>query len=167
MAGCSAPVQEGVKTNDTVRVLYTLSFQDGTEFQSNVNGTPLEFTVGSGQVIPGFDDAVRGMTPGMTKTISIGADAAYGLYRSQLVYTMDTDKALAISEKLKQEGNYHVIQYPVIGPVVMWEKPDGDVGYIRFTNITDETITIDENHPLAGKDLIYEITLVEIVHPGT
>lgn len=163
-AGCTGPQQAGVKANDTIQVFYTVSFPDGTEFQSNVNGTPLEFTVGSGDVIAGFDEAVIGMTPGSTKTVTISPEKGYGPYRQQLVYDMDTRQVIAFAEELKAEGNFQVIQYPAIGPVAIWKKPEGNIGYIRFTNVTNATTTVDENHPLAGKDLIFEITLVQIVN---
>lgn len=162
-AGCTGPQQAGVKTNDTVRVFYTLSFPDGTEFQSNVNGTPLEFTVGSGKVIAGFDKAVIGMTPGMTKTVTISKEEAYGPYRQELVNALETEQVLGKIKQLEADGNYREIEYPEIGTVVLWQMPDGQIGYLRFTNITAETTTVDENHPLAGMDLVFKITLVEIV----
>ncbi len=162
-AGCTSPQQTGVKTNDTVRVFYSLSFPDGTEFESNVNGTPLEFTVGGGKVIPGFDKAVIGMTPGMTKTVSIPPEEAYGPYREVMVNTLETEKVLEKVKELEAMGNYREIDYPGIGTVVLWQMQNGQIGYLRFSNITATTTTVDENHPLAGKDLVFDITLVEIV----
>jgi peptidylprolyl isomerase len=150
-AGCTAPQQTGVKMNDTVRVYYTVSFPDGTVFQSNVNETPLEFTVGTGEVIAGFDEAVLGMTPGMTKTVTINPEKGYGEYRPELVRTISIDSVVSSFGKV-----------PEVGPIYLWEGEKGEVGYVRFSNVTSETITVDENHPLAGKDLIYEITLIEI-----
>lgn len=162
-AGCTAPQQAGVKTNDTVLVFYTVSFPDGTEFQSNVNGSPLEFTVGSGDVIAGFDEAVIGMTPGMTKTVTIGPEKGYGPHNASLVYVLDIEEARAMNKELQEKGNLQVINYPSIGPVVLWQGEGGQTGYLRFMNTTLETTTVDMNHPLAGKDLIFEITLVDIV----
>jgi peptidylprolyl isomerase len=162
-AGCTGSQQAGVKANDTVRVYYTVSFTDGTKFQSNVNGTPLQFRVGSGEVIAGFDDAVTGMTPGMTKTVTIPAEKGYGPYRDELVNVMDTEKVYEEVMKLQDAGNLHEIDYPVIGKVVLWQDPEGNIRYLRFTNITAETTTVDENPPLAGRDLVFEITLVDIV----
>ncbi|MDD1708454.1 MAG: FKBP-type peptidyl-prolyl cis-trans isomerase [Methanoregulaceae archaeon] len=163
-AGCTGPQQaEGVQANDTVRVNYTVSFTDGTKFQSNVNGTPLQFRVGSGEVIAGFDEAVIGMIPGMTKTVTISPENGYGPYRTELVNVMDTDQVRALNTDLQNAGNFKAVDYPGIGTVVLWQDKEGKIGYLRFTNITPETTTVDENHPLAGKDLVFEITLVDIV----
>jgi peptidylprolyl isomerase len=162
-AGCTSPQQAGVKANDTVRVYYTVSFTDGTKFQSNVNETPLEFTVGSGEVIAGFDEAVIGMMPGSTKTVTIPPEKGYGPYRDELVNVMDTEKVDEEVAKLRDAGNWLPIDYPVIGKVVLWQDPEGNIRYLRFTNITAETTTVDENPPLAGRDLVFEITLVDIV----
>jgi peptidylprolyl isomerase len=151
-AGCTGQQQAGVKANDTVSVFYTLSFPDGTVYQSNVNETPLEFTVGTGQVIAGFDEAIVGMTPGMTKTVTISPDKGYGPYRQELVNTISID---TVESAMGQR--------PEPGRVYLWQGDEGEIRYVRFSNVTSETITVDENHPLAGKDLIYEITLVDIV----
>ena len=162
-AGCTSTSPPGVKTNDTVRVYYTVSFSDGTKFQSNVNGTPLEFTVGSGEVIAGFDEAVIGMTPNTTKKVTIPPEKGYGPHRDDLVNVMDTEKVYEEIMKLQDAGNLHEIDYPVIGKIVLWQDPEGNIRYLRFTNITAETTTVDENPPLAGRDLVFEITLVDIV----
>jgi len=162
-AGCTGQQQAGVKANDTVRVFYTVSFPDGTEFQSNVNGTPLEFTVSSGDVIAGFDEAVIGMTPGTTKKVKVPPEKGYGPYRDELVNVMDTEKVYEEIMKLKDAGNWLPIDYPVIGEVNLWQDPEGNIRYLRFTNNPNETTTVDENPPLAGRDLVFEITLVEIV----
>lgn len=163
-AGCTSLQQAaGVQANDTVHVYYTVSFTDGTTFQSNVNATPLEFTVGSGEVIAGFDEAVIGMTPGMTKTVTIPPEKGYGPHRNELVNVMDTEKVYEEVLKLQNAGNLHEIDYPVIGKVILWQDPEGNIRYLRFSNITAETTTVDENPPLAGRDLIFEITLVDIV----
>jgi peptidylprolyl isomerase len=162
-AGCTGPQQAGVKTNDTIQVFYTVSFPDGTEFQSNVNGTPLEFTVGSGDVIPGFDEAVIGMTPGMTKIVTVSPEKGYGPHNASLVYVLGIEDARAMNKDLQEKGTIQVINYPSIGPVALWQGEEGQSGYLRFTNTTLETTTVDMNHPLAGRDLVFEITLVEIV----
>ena len=162
-AGCTGPQQAGVQANDTVRVYYTVSFTDGTKFQSNVNGTPLEFTVGSGEVIAGFDEAVVGMTPNTTKTVTIPPEKGYGPYRTEMVNVMDAEKVNAEIMKLREAGNLLKIDYPVIGEVYLWQDPEGNIRYLRFTNNNTETTTVDENPPLAGRDLVFEITLVDIV----
>ncbi len=167
VAGCSAPVQEGVKTNDTVKVRYTASFQDGTIFDTNVNSTPLEFTVGSGQVISGFDEAVIGMTPGTTKIVTIPPEKGYGLYNKSLVFRVDQAEVNEFLQDQESMGNLLGFQYPGIGSGYRWINSDGSPGYMRFFNATDTMVTVDLNNPLAGQDMVFEITLVEIVHPGT
>jgi FKBP-type peptidyl-prolyl cis-trans isomerase 2 len=76
---------------------------------------------------------------------------------------MDTEKVYEEVLKLQNAGNLHEIDYPVIGKVILWQDPEGNIRYLRFSNITAETTTVDENPPLAGRDLIFEITLVDIV----
>ena len=152
-SGCTSPPQQPVaQTGDTVQVYYSVSLSDGTMIESNENNTPLEFTIGNGTVIPGFEEAIVGLSPGQTKTVTIPPEKAYGPYQPELVKTLSTDMVLSSLGGL-----------PEIGPVYLWEGADGKVGYVRFSNITSETITVDENHPLAGKDLVFEITLVDIV----
>ena len=163
-AGCTSPLQAGVKTGDTIQVFYTVSFPDGTLFESNQNTTPLTFIAGSGSMIQGFDEAVIGMTPGQTRTVTIPPEKGYGLYQEDLVSVMDRGTVTRYLEELQMNNSIEVIEYPGIGPVLLWLIPDGRIGYLRFTNITDQTITVDENHPLAGKDLVFTITLVEIAN---
>ena len=167
VAGCSAPVQEGVKTNDTVKVRYTASFQDGTIFDSNVNSTPLEFTVGSRQVISGIEEAVLGMTPGTTKIVTIPPEKGYGLYNKSLVFRVDQAEVNEFLQDQESKGTLIGFQYPGIGSGYRWINSDGSPGYMRFFNATDTMVTVDLNNPLAGQDMVFEITLVEIVHPGT
>jgi len=167
VAGCSAPVQEGVKTNDTVKVRYTASFQDGMIFDSNVNRTPLEFTVGSRQVISGIEEAVLGMTPGTTKIVTIPPEKGYGLYNKSLVFRVDQAEVNEFLQDQESKGTLIGFQYPGIGSGYRWINSDGSPGYMRFFNATDTMVTVDLNNPLAGQDMVFEITLVEIVHPGT
>jgi peptidylprolyl isomerase len=162
-AGCTGIQQGGVKTNDTVRVFYTASFQDGTVFDTNVNGTPMEFTVGSGQVISGFDEAVIGMTPGLTKKVTIPPEKGYGIYNATNVYRVNQEDVTAFLEDLQSQGNLITFQYPGIGSGYSWRNPDGTLGSMQLTNISDGMVTVDLNNPLAGKDMVFEITLVEIV----
>lgn len=162
-AGCTGPQQVGVKENDTVRVFYTASFQDGTQFDSNVNMTPLEFTVGSGSMIPGFDEAVKGMTPGQTKTVVITPEQGYGRYNDSLVFRENQEEVDSFIREMESQGNLFVFSYPGIGSGYTYLTPDGDRGYIQMTNITGNMVTVDLNNPLAGKNLVFEITLVEIV----
>jgi peptidylprolyl isomerase len=164
-AGCTGTKQAGVKTNDTVRVLYTESFQDGTVFVTNVNSTPLEVTVGRGQVTPklGFDEALIGMTPGMTKTVTIPPEKGYGIYNASKVYRVSQEDVTTFLKDLQSEGNLIMFQYPGIGSGYSWTYPDGTSGSMQLTNITGGMVTVDLNNPLAGKSMVFEIRLVEIV----
>lgn len=137
------------KQGDTVRVHYTGTLGDGTVFDSSKDREPLEFGLGTGQVIPGFDQALTGMKPGESKKVTIAADEAYGPYRSELVMVVDrsefpADIAPSIGDQfeLSQEGQSFVV---------------------NVTDVTDQEVTLDANHPLAGKELTFELELVEIV----
>jgi FKBP-type peptidyl-prolyl cis-trans isomerase 2 len=138
------------KSGDRVRVHYSGFLEDGTVFDSSLDRDPLEFTLGEGMVIKGFEDAVMGMNEGESKTISIPSDEAYGPYRDDLV---------AVVERRMVPADID----PKVGLVLQLRTPDGQVTDVVVTEVTDETITIDANHPLAGKDLIFEIKLMEIL----
>lgn len=138
-----------VKTGDTVKVHYTGKLEDGTVFDTSVEDEPLEFTVGSGMVIPGFENAVVGMAPGETKVEKIPADQAYGEYQEEMV--MEVDR------------NYMPEDFePEVGQQIEIQRPSGEVIDVVITEISETAVTLDANHPLAGMDLIFEIQLVEI-----
>ena len=153
LAGCTSQPQVA-KINDTVRVDYTASLaKTGETFESSLNSSPIEFVVGTGQVIKGFDDAVIGMTPGQTKNnVFIPADQAYGQRNESLIYLVPKTGALA---------NYT----PVPGQVtyVTMKLPSGQTVRYPIIASNDTAVTIDANNPLAGQDLLFNITLVEIV----
>lgn len=152
-AGCTAQ-NEIAKVNDTVKVHYTASLaKTGETFESSLNGSPIEFVIGSGQVIKGFDDAVIGMSPGQTKTnVFIPVDQAYGPHRADLEYIVPKTGALVNYEPTPGQLTYvtmrlpnnQTVRYPIVGS-------------------NETTVTIDTNNPLAGQDLLFNITLVEIV----
>jgi len=162
LSGCTSQQTEA-KAGDTVKVHYTVSFIDGTEFQTTKNTTPLEFIIGTGAVIPGFDEAVVGMSPGQTKTVTVPSERGYGPHQAEMVNTVSTEGVKVALQELQQEGNLKEVSIPGLDPVYTWQKDDGTQGYLRFYNITPESTTVDENHPLAGKDLVFTITMVEIV----
>jgi peptidylprolyl isomerase len=137
------------KDGDTVKVHYTGTLGDGTIFDSSDGGDPLEFTLGDGGVIPGFEDAVRGMNVGETKTTTIPADEAYGPRESGAVLHVSRAQLPAGME-------------PEVGQQLGLEHPSGGMIPAVITGVDDESITIDANHPLAGEDLTFEIRLVEI-----
>lgn len=167
-AGCTSGQPEGAHAGDTVHVTYTLKLEDGTVFESNVNGTPLAVEVGSGKLIPGFDEALVGMNPGQTKTVTVPPEKAYGVHRSELVSEISTLKSVESFWNLRESGLLQPFNKPGFDSTFIWQNPqDGSIHYVTFLNITDTTVTVDENYPLAGKTLIFEITMLDIVPPET
>ncbi len=137
-------------TGDTVRVHYTGTHDDGTVFDTSSGREPLEFTIGSGQVIPGFDSAVDGMSPGDSETVKIPAEQAYGPHREEMM--LEADRAQVPAEL-----------DPQVGERLEIKQQDGQSIPVTVTAITETLITLDGNHPLAGQALTFEIELVEIV----
>ena len=138
------------KSGDTVRIHYTGTLDDGTEFDSSAGRDPLEFALGGGQVIPGFDSAVDGMAVGENKTVTIAADQAYGDRHEQLVQEVPKS---ALPDEIE----------PAVGMQLQSQSPEGHVMNLVITDVADETLTLDGNHPLAGQALTFAIELVEIV----
>jgi len=150
LAGCSGSNSEArAKDGDTVKVQYTGTLEDGSIFDTSVGGEPIEFTLGQGQLIPGFEKAVIGMKVGESKTVNIPVDDAYGPYRDDLV-------AVVGRENLPEGMN------PVVGQQLQITQADGSAIVVTVIKVSETTITIDANHPLVGKKLTFEITLVEI-----
>jgi FKBP-type peptidyl-prolyl cis-trans isomerase 2 len=139
-----------VKSGDTVKVHYTGKFSDGEVFDTSEGKEPLEFTVGSGQVIEGFDNGVIDLQPGDKTTIEIQADKAYGPVREDLIQQV---------EKKHFPENVSLEQ----GQFLELRQPDGGKLIVKIVDVNDENVTLDANHPLAGKDLTFEVELVEIV----
>jgi FKBP-type peptidyl-prolyl cis-trans isomerase 2 len=138
-----------IKDGDTIKINYTGTLDDGTVFDSSANhDESLEFTVGAGQVIPGFEDAVRGMEVGEEKTFRIEAAEAYGESNPNLTETVPSSLLQAGAE----------IQ---VGMTIMVGTADGNQMPAKITEVTDETITLDLNHPLAGMALTFSIKVVE------
>ncbi|WP_321504831.1 FKBP-type peptidyl-prolyl cis-trans isomerase [uncultured Methanoregula sp.] len=140
----------GARTGDIVSVYYTGTLDDGSVFYSNLNGTPLTFTMGDANLIAGFKEAITGMTPGMTKTIRIPYDKAYGPYRPELVHIVNRSTLPANMNPVA--GEYYTIR----------RTTDGANAYVRIINVTPSTVAWDENHDLAGKDLTYTITVTAV-----
>ena len=138
----------GAKTGDTVMIYYTGTYENGTVFDSNLNRDPLVFTIGNNTVIPGLEEAVIGMTPNSTKTVNISVDKAYGPYRPDLVQVVNRSILPSNIE-------------PVIGHVYTIERTsDHSIAYVRLLNFTNDTLTIDQNHLLAGQNLTFTIQFV-------
>ncbi|MBN1644128.1 MAG: peptidylprolyl isomerase [Dehalococcoidales bacterium] len=147
LTGCGT---KGVKNGDTVKVEYTLLLEDGSIFDTSVGGDPFEFTIGEGQVIDGFENAVKGMKFGESKTVTIPPSEAYGEYDEDLVQVVDrTD----LPEGLD----------PKVGDQLLATREDGSTGVVTVIEVSYTTITVDSNPALAGKTLTFEIKLLEIV----
>jgi len=138
------------KAGDTVRIHYTGTLEDGTQFDSSRGSEPLEFALGSGQVIPGFDSAVEGMNVGDEKSVTIEAAQAYGDRHEQLIQEVPKS---ALPDDLEA----------TVGMQLQSQSPDGQVMVFVVAAVGDDTITVDGNHPLAGLPLNFDIELVEIV----
>jgi peptidylprolyl isomerase len=137
------------KSGDTVKIHYTGTLDDGTEFDSSAGREPLEFSLGSGQVIAGFDNAVDGMTVGDSKTVTIPPGEAYGEQHEQLVQEVPKT---SLPDDMK----------PEVGMQLQSQGPDGQVMNLVIAEVAEESITVDGNHTLAGKALTFAIELVEI-----
>ncbi|MBN1165571.1 MAG: FKBP-type peptidyl-prolyl cis-trans isomerase [Methanospirillaceae archaeon] len=148
---------------DTVEVFYALSFPGGPVFESNDNKTPFVFTLGTGAVIAGFDDAVRGMVPGEKKTVIIPLSRGYGEKNENLIREIPLSEATEIITGFnKSNVTISLIPgYPC--PLIEYLPPEGKRERYLFTNIKNETVTLDTNRPLVGKDLEFTITLNRIV----
>ena len=138
-----------VKSGDTVRIHYTGTLTDGTVFDSSAGRDPLEFTVGSGQIIPGLDKAIPGMAVGDKKSVPVPADEAYGPHHPEGVTSVPRGD---IPAEIPLET----------GIQLQMSTPDGRQIPVTVTEVTAESVTLDANHQLAGKDLTFDIELVEI-----
>ncbi|HEY9661166.1 MAG TPA: peptidylprolyl isomerase [Allocoleopsis sp.] len=137
------------KLGDTVAVHYTGKLDDGTVFDSSEGQDPLQFAIGSGSLIPGFEQAVIGMNPGDSKTAQIPAGEAYGDYHPEMVLVVDRQQVppdMPLS----------------VGTQLQIQQQGGQVIPVIVTDVSDGAVTLDANHPLAGEDLTFEIRLVEI-----
>ncbi len=139
-----------VEKGDTVIIGYTGKLEDGTVFDSTDGKNPLEFTVGDGDVVPGLEEGVLGMAPGETKTIIVPPEKAYGPHLKERVRDFDRKK---IPENFQPEVGHRLQMYradglPFVGTVVA---------------VSETSLTMDYNHPLAGKTLVFETTLIAIL----
>ncbi|HEX7365142.1 MAG TPA: peptidylprolyl isomerase [Dehalococcoidia bacterium] len=150
VAGCSSAPAATAKDGDVVQVNYTGTLADGTVFDSSVGRTPLEFTVGAGQVIPGFENAMLGMKVGEKKTVNIPAAEAYGPRLDNMEIQVSRDRIKTVEEL-------------AVGQVLTTVGANGEQYQFTVMAISDNgTITLDGNHPLAGKDLTFEIELLKL-----
>lgn len=138
-----------VKSGDLVAIHYTGTLLDGTTFDSSDGRDPLEFTVGSGQIIPGLDAALPGMETGDKKKVQVPCDQAYGPLNPQM------------RQAVPREGIPADIPLEV-GTQLQMQTPDGQAMPVMVVEVDEATVTLDANHPLAGKDLTFDIELVRI-----
>jgi FKBP-type peptidyl-prolyl cis-trans isomerase 2 len=138
-----------VKENNTVKIHYTGKLQDGQVFDSSLEREPLEFTIGGGQIIPGLESGLIDMKVNDKKTIEIPQAEAYGDVKEELFQEVPKDQ-------LPQEIT------PEVGMGLVAKNPDGSERQLRVAEVKDSSIIIDANHPLAGKDLIFDVEVMEI-----
>ena len=137
------------KNGDRVKVHYTGKLDDGTVFDSSVDREPLEFNIGEGQLIVDFEQAVIDMNPGESKTIKIPFDNAYGPHRDEMLIVVNRSQ---FPESLE----------PKIDQQLQIRNQEGETTVAKVVDISGDNVTLDTNHPLAGKDLTFEIQLTEI-----
>lgn len=137
------------KSGDTVSIHYTGRLEDGTVFDTSEDKDPLEFTLGEGKVIPGFEKAVEGMEEGETRTATIESEDAYGERRDDLVLSV-------AKQQLPDDLD------PEVGQRLQMQAGDGQTFQVVISDVESDSVEVDANHPLAGEDLTFDIELVEI-----
>ena len=138
-----------VKTGDSVRIHYTGTLKDGTTFDSSEGREPLSFEVGSGQIIPGLDTALPGMTVGETKKVDVPCDQAYGPADPAMRQAIPRD---TVPENIPLEP----------GTRLQMQTAEGEVTPVTVLEANDTQVLLDANHPLAGQDLVFDIKVVDI-----
>ena len=136
------------KIGDTVKVHYTGKLEDGTVFDTSNNRDPLQFTIGENQVIPGFEEAVVGIKPGESRTAKFPADKAYGPHRKEMVMVVNRNQ-------------FPVDMEPKTNQQLQISQDDGGRIVVTVTEVSESSVTLDANHPLAGKDMTFDIQLME------
>ena len=143
-----------VKNGDKVKVHYHGKLRSGETFDSSQGRDPLEFTVGNGDVIKGFDQGVMGMQPGDKKTVEIGVNDAYGEKQQEML--IEFPKTQFPPEMQPEEGMQ-----------LMMNNGAGQQFPVTIAEVREDTVLLDANHPLAGQDLIFDLELVEIIPPAS
>ena len=137
------------KDGDTVKVHYTGTLNDGTVFDTSVERDPLEFTIGEGRLIPGFENAIVGLEEGDSKQINIAAADAYGEYREELVADIERKQ---LPDDIE----------PQVGMVLQAKTESGELTNVMIKGVEGDAVTLDGNHPLAGQELNFDLKLVEV-----
>jgi peptidylprolyl isomerase len=150
VAGCNvAPGDRVVKYGDTVKLEYIGTLDNGETFDTSLGEEPLAFTLGEGEMVPAFETAILGMKVGEYKTFTIPAEEAYGPYYEDLV--LEVPRSMIPSDVV-----------PKVGVQLKQVQEDGTEIIATITRVTEETVTLDANHPLAGEDLTFEVELLDI-----
>jgi peptidylprolyl isomerase len=137
------------KEGDKVKVHYTLKIESGEELESSKGSEPMEFTIGEGKVVSGFERGIVGMKSGESKTITVSADDGYGQREERKIFEFPKERA-------PQDFD------PSIGQIVQLSAPDGNRFPVTVIGKTDKVLRMDANHPLAGKTLVFDVELVGI-----
>jgi len=138
------------KSGDTIKIRHTGRLDDNSVFDTSVDRDPIQLTIGQGRTIPALEEAIIGMKTGETKTVEISAEQGYGDYQKELVHTISRKVLPADME-------------PEIGQRLKATSPDGRAFSVTIKDISEKSVTIDANHPLAGKDLKFDIELIAIL----
>lgn len=141
---------ERAKRGDVVFVHYTGSLEDGSIFDTSDGGDPLSFTIGAGEVIPGFEEALIGMSLGEQKREVIPEERAYGEHRADLVFTVPREAIGADAAEIE------------VGDMLQVGFGDGSTAQVQVTALTADEVTLDANHPMSGKTLIFDLELMSI-----
>jgi len=137
------------KAGDKVKINFTGKLEDGSVFANTADSEPLEFKLGEGKIIPGIENAVEGMNVGESRTVKVAPEHAYGRRRDDLIEEVSRDKFPKDVE-------------PQIGQRFEVPQQEGQPMVVRVTDVSEQTVTLDGNHPLAGRDLTFELELLEI-----
>ena len=141
---------ENAKHGDIVKVHYTGTLDDGIRFDTSEGREPLQFVIGEGMLIPAFEQAVVGMNPGDSKSLHVPAEDAYGPYFDELILEVDRSQIPTYID-------------PEEGMQLQITQDDGSSTVVKVVKLTEERVYLDANHPLAGKDLNFDLMLVDIV----
>lgn len=143
-------INRTAQTGDRVKVHYRGKLDDGFEFDTSIGGEPLVFVIGAGEVIPGFEEGATGMSVGELKTVTIDPEEAYGPHRAELIVEMPLEY---FPEDI----------VPEVGMPLNLVDENGEEVPVLVVDVDEETVTLDANHPLAGKTLTFDIELLEIL----
>jgi peptidylprolyl isomerase len=137
------------KKGDSVKINFTGKLEDGSVFANTADGEPLEFKLGEGKIIPGIENAVEGMNVGESKSVEVPPEDAYGQRREELIQVVSRDKFPKNVE-------------PRVGQQFEVSQQQGQSMVVRVVDTSEQSVTLDGNHPLAGRDLTFDLELLEV-----